>query len=79
MKRILLLLLTLVLIFSFAACDDELNESESNDVSWSDSGEESSNSGSTAKDPVLVFDAENVKIYYVGITPDLGVEVHPKV
>ena len=73
MKRILLLLLTLVLTFSFVACDDALNESESNDVSWNDSGEESSNLGSAAKDPVLVFDAENVKIYYSGITPDLGV------
>ena len=59
MKKIFALLFALVLTFSFASCGDL--------------GDESNNSESGKKDAVLVYDAKNVKIYYTGISADLGV------
>lgn len=60
MKKIFVLLFALVITFSFAACDD-LDDNVSN------------NFKSSNKDSVLVYDAENVKIYYTGTTEDFGV------
>lgn len=59
MKRILSLVVIFVLIFSFAAC--------------SDLGDETGNSESDNKDSVLVYDADNIKIYYTGTSMDLGI------
>ena len=58
MKKILALLLTLALTFSFAACGE---------------GGSSGSSGAGSNEPALVYDAENVKIHYTGITTDLGI------
>ncbi len=59
MKKVFVLLFALVLAFPFAACGVL--------------GGESSDSGSNNNDSVLVYDAENIKIYYSGTTKDIGI------